>query len=207
MSIFNHFKHLTLTSDQDQALQMLEKFVNSHNSLFMLKGYAGSGKTTILQGLVEYLEAIHQRYVLMAPTGRAAKVLSEKTGKKASTIHKGIYSYSLLEDLESEVGDEGSSFMYYYKLANNTTNDIIYIVDEASMISDNISIGEFFRFGSGFLLTDLFNYTHVGELNSRNKIIFVGDPVSLNLLVTQPHGHWTSSILRKSLDLPVRQQN
>ena len=156
----------------------------------MLKGYAGSGKTTVLQGVVEYLESIHQRYVLMAPTGRAAKVLSEKTGKKASTIHKGIYSYSLLEDLESEEGDEGSSFMYYYKLANNTINDLIFIVDEASMISDNISMGEFFRFGSGFLLTDLINFAHLGDLNSRNKIIFVGDPCQL-----EPVGDSTSRAL------------
>jgi hypothetical protein len=190
MSIFNYFKHLTLTSDQDNALWMLETFVNSDENLFMLKGYAGSGKTTVLKGVVEYLGSINQRYVLMAPTGRAAKVLSEKTGKKASTVHKGIYSYSLMEDLESEEGDAGSSFMYYYKLANNTTNDIIFIVDEASMISDNKSMGEFFRFGSGFLLTDLINFTHLGELNSRNKIIFVGDPCQL-----EPVGDSTSRAL------------
>lgn len=190
MSIFNHFNHLALTSDQDHALRLLETFINSDESLFMLKGYAGSGKTTVLQGVVEYLESIHQRYVLIAPTGRAAKVLSEKTGKKASTVHKCIYSYSLLEDLESKEGDEGSSFMYYYKLANNTKNDVIYIVDEASMISDNISMGEFFRFGSGFLLTDLMNFSHLGELNSRNKIIFVGDPCQL-----EPVGDPTSRAL------------
>ncbi|MFH1121907.1 MAG: AAA family ATPase [Bacteroidota bacterium] len=180
MSIFNHFKHLTLTSDQVNALKLLEGFVNSDESLFLLKGYAGSGKTTVLQGFVEYLESMHKRYILMAPTGRAAKVLSEKTGKNASTIYRAIYSYSLLEDLESQDGDdESSSFVYYYKLANNTTNDIIYIVDEASMISDKISMGEFFRFGSGFLLSDLISYSHTGELNSRNKIIFVGDPCQL----------------------------
>jgi len=190
MSIFNHFNHLALTSDQDNALRLLETFINSDESIFILKGYAGSGKTTVLQGVVEYLESIHHSYILMAPTGRAAKVLSEKTGKKASTIHKCIYSYSLLEDLESKEGDEGSSFMYYYKLGNNTKNDVIYIVDEASMISDNISMGEFFRFGSGFLLTDLMNFTHLGELNSRNKIIFVGDPCQL-----EPVGDPTSRAL------------
>lgn len=191
MSILTHFKHLTLTSDQDNALRMLESFVNSNESLFMLKGYAGSGKTTILQGFVEYLGSIHQNYALMAPTGRAAKVLAEKTGKNASTIHRSIYSYSLLEDLESQDGDdESSSYVYYYKLANNITNDIIYIVDEASMISDNKSEGEFFRFGSGFLLTDLINFTHLGELNSRNKIIFVGDPCQL-----EPVGDATSRAL------------
>jgi len=190
MSIFNHFNHLALTSDQDHALRLLETFINSDESIFILKGYAGSGKTTVLQGVVEYLKSIHYRYILMAPTGRAAKILSEKTGRKASTVHRCIYSYSLLNDLESKEGDEGSSFMYYYKLANNTINDVTYIVDEASMISDNISLGEFFRFGSGFLLTDLMNFTHLGELNSRNKIIFVGDPCQL-----EPVGDPTSRAL------------
>ncbi|MBK6964932.1 MAG: AAA family ATPase [Bacteroidales bacterium] len=151
MNILNHFKHLTLSTDQENAVRLLEDFIYSRDNIFMLKGYAGSGKTTILQGLVEYLENIHQRYVLMAPTGRAAKVLSEKTKKKAYTIHKGIYSYSLLEDIESQEQDEeGSSFVYYYKLANNTTNDVIYIVDEASMISDNKSEGEFLGLGQDF---------------------------------------------------------
>lgn len=194
MNILNHFKHLTLSTDQENAVLLLEDFIYSRDNIFMLKGYAGSGKTTILQGLVEYLENIHQRYVLMAPTGRAAKVLSEKTKKKAYTIHKGIYSYSLLEDIESQEQDEeGSSFVYYYKLANNTTNNVIFIVDEASMISDNKSDGEFFRFGSGFLLTDLINYSHIGELNSSNKIIFVGDPCQL-----EPVGDTSSRALDES---------
>src|SRR5687767_7943381 len=93
MSIFNHFNHLNIGPDQETALAKLEAFLDSRVQVFMLKGYAGSGKTTILKGLVEYLGAIDKDFVLMAPTGRAAKVIRERTGQEAFTIHKTIYSY------------------------------------------------------------------------------------------------------------------
>jgi len=154
---------------------MLEKFLTSPEQVFMLKGYAGSGKTTILKGLVEYLNAIEKDFGLMAPTGRAAKVIREKTGKEAYTIHKSIYSYDDLVEMK-----EGDSFMYYYKIRNN--NDVankIFIVDESSMLSDVKTEGEFFRFGTGYLLTDLITYTRVAHENVNSKIIFVGDPCQL----------------------------
>jgi ATP-dependent exoDNAse (exonuclease V) alpha subunit len=108
----------------------------------MLKGYAGSGKTTILEGLVEYLTAIDKDFLLMAPTGRAAKVIREKTGKEAFTIHKSICSYEDMVEVE-----EGDSFFYNYKLRNNT--DVagkVFIIDEASMLSDAKSEGGVFSF-------------------------------------------------------------
>ena len=175
MSIFNHFNHLNLSQGQETALTNLETFLASPVQVFMLKGYAGSGKTTILKGLVEYLDAIEKDFALMAPTGRAAKVIREKTGQEAYTIHKSIYSY---EDLV-EVAD-GDSFFYYYKIRNNV--DVagkIYIVDEASMLSDAKSEGEFFRFGTSHLLSDLITYTRVAQPNVNSKIIFVGDPCQL----------------------------
>lgn len=175
MSIFNHFSHLTLSSGQETALTKLESFLESPVQVFMLKGYAGSGKTTILEGLVEYLNAIEKDFLLMAPTGRAAKVIREKTGQEAFTIHKSIYSYEDMVEVE-----EGDSFFYNYKLRNN--NDVagkIFIIDEASMLSDTKSEGEFFRFGTGYLLSDLINYTRVEHANVNSKIIFVGDPCQL----------------------------
>jgi hypothetical protein len=175
MSIFSHFKHLNLSSGQETALTKLESFLESPVQVFMLKGYAGSGKTTILEGLVEYLNAIEKGFLLMAPTGRAAKVIREKTGQEAFTIHKSIYSYEDMEEVE-----EGDSFFYNYKLRNN--NDVaekIFIIDEASMLSDTKSEGEFFRFGTGYLLSDLINYTRVEHANVNSKIIFVGDPCQL----------------------------
>ncbi|MET3978072.1 ABC-type cobalamin/Fe3+-siderophores transport system ATPase subunit [Mucilaginibacter sp. UYP25] len=80
MGIFNHFQQLKLSADQETALQKLEAFLKGSNQVFMLKGYAGSGKTTILKGLVDYLVSIDKDFALMAPTGRAAKVIRERTG-------------------------------------------------------------------------------------------------------------------------------
>jgi len=175
MSIFNHFQHLSLSPDQESAIKKLESFLNGSGKVFMLKGYAGSGKTTILKGLVDYLDAVEKDFALMAPTGRAAKVIREKTGQEANTVHKSIYSYENMVEVE-----EGDSFFYYYKIRNNV--DVagkIFIVDEASMLSDAKSEGEFFRFGSGHLLSDLIAYSRVKEPNVKSKIIFVGDPCQL----------------------------
>lgn len=175
MSIFNHFNHLNLSQGQEIALTKLESFLEGPTNVFMLKGYAGSGKTTILKGIVEYLKNIDKDFVLMAPTGRAAKVIREKTGQEAFTIHKTIYSYDDMVEVE-----EGDSFFYQYKIRNNT--DVagkIFIIDEASMLSNAKSEGEFFRFGSGYLLSDLITYTRVNHENVKSKIIFVGDPCQL----------------------------
>jgi tRNA A37 threonylcarbamoyladenosine biosynthesis protein TsaE len=175
MKIFDHFPNINLSSDQTLALEKLSTFLESDKQVFMLKGYAGSGKTTILKGLVEYLNAVEKDFALMAPTGRAAKVIREKTGQEAFTIHKSIYSYEDMVEIE-----EGDSFYYYYKVRNNV--DVagkIFIVDEASMLSDAKSEGEFFRFGSSHLLSDLITYTRVAQPNVNSKIIFVGDPCQL----------------------------
>jgi tRNA A37 threonylcarbamoyladenosine biosynthesis protein TsaE len=175
MSIFDHFKHLNLSRGQETALNKLEAFLASPVQVFMLKGYAGSGKTTILKGLVEYLNAVEKDFALMAPTGRAAKVIREKTGQEAYTIHKSIYSYENMVEIK-----EGDSFYYYYKIRNNVdVTGKIFIVDEASMLSDAKSEGEFFRFGTSHLLSDLITYTRVSQPNVHSKIIFLGDPCQL----------------------------
>ncbi len=175
MRIFSHFEELQLTPSQEEALGKLERFFQGSDPVFMLKGYAGSGKTTILKGLVQYLNSISKDFALLAPTGRAAKVIREKTGQEAVTIHKGIYCFDRLVEV-----NEGDSFFYSYALRNNI--DVagkVFIVDEASMVSNAKSEGEFFRFGSGFLLDDLIEYTRVKEPNVHSKIIFVGDPCQL----------------------------
>ena len=175
MGIINHFQHLNLSQGQHTALVKLEAFLASPTQVFMLKGFAGSGKTTILKGLVDYLGVEGKDFALMAPTGRAAKVIRERTGQEAFTIHKSIYSYEEMVEVE-----EGDSFYYYYKIKNNI--DVagkIFIVDEASMLSDAKSDGEFFRFGTSRLLTDLITYTRAAHENVHSKIIFVGDPCQL----------------------------
>lgn len=180
MSIFNHFQHFTLTNDQKLAIEKINTFLESDQRIFILKGYAGSGKTTLLRGVAEYLEELGKNYQLMAPTGRAAKIINQKTGITATTVHKGIYSFSDLQEIESKNEDESVSYKYSYKIWNNRdVHHSILLIDEASMVSDVYSEGEFFRFGSGRLLSDLIEYSHIQDSTSIGKIIFIGDPAQL----------------------------
>ncbi len=180
MKILNHFQHINLTHDQRIALEKLHVFLESNERVFILKGYAGSGKTTLLKGFVEYLQSLGKKYQLMAPTGRAAKVINQKTGFGAATIHKGIYSFEELQEIKQGENENDVSFLYQYKIRNNPdVHDSVLIVDEASMVSDIVSQGEFFRFGSGYLLRDLLSYGRIQEATATSKIIFIGDPAQL----------------------------
>ncbi len=180
MTIFNHFHHINLTNDQRNALEKLHAFLESDERIFILQGYAGSGKTTLLKGFVQYLQSFEKRYQLMAPTGRAAKVINQMTGFESTTIHKGIYSYEELKEIKKSEDENDVSFLYQYKIRNNPQlHDSVLIVDEASMVSDILNEGEFFRFGSGHLLKDLFSYARIQETNIKSKVVFVGDPAQL----------------------------
>ena len=133
------------------------------NSVFVLKGYAGSGKTTLLGSLVNELNTINYKAVMMAPTGRAAKVMSAYSNYPAYTIHKQIYN-TKSEETGSVVFD----------LKKNTHKNTIFIVDEASMIGSEDSQTKFSKNNS--LLNDLVNYVRNGY---NCKLIFVGDPAQL----------------------------
>lgn len=177
-TIFNHFQDLTLTDDQHNALEKIEKFLSSDAQIFILKGYAGSGKTTLLKGLVSYLQEEKTQCQVMAPTGRAAKILRKKVGQGA-TIHKTIYALEDIhtEHLENEETGE-HSYLYHFPIKQEGDNkQRILIVDEASMVSNVKNEQEFFQFGTDILLADLLTYSRVRE--SHNKIIFVGDPAQL----------------------------
>lgn len=180
MNIFDYFQHINLTNDQHNALEKLHTFLESDERVFILQGYAGSGKTTLLKGIVEYLQSLEKKYQLMAPTGRAAKVINQKTGFESTTIHKGIYSFEELQELKQGEDENDVSFLYQYKIRNNPeVHDSVLIVDEASMLSDILSEGEFFRFGSGHLLRDLITYGRIQDTTTTSKIIFIGDPAQL----------------------------
>jgi hypothetical protein len=180
MKIFDHFQHINLTNDQRNAVERLNAFLESDERVFILQGYAGSGKTTLLKGIVEYLQSLEMKYQLMAPTGRAAKVINQKTGFESTTIHKGIYSFEELLEIKQSDDENDVSFLYQYKIRNNTeVYDSVLLVDEASMVSDILSQGEFFRFGSGHLLRDLIAYGRIQEATTKTKIIFIGDPAQL----------------------------
>jgi tRNA A37 threonylcarbamoyladenosine biosynthesis protein TsaE len=175
MSIFNHFSNINLSNDQEAALKMLEIFIESPKQIFMLKGYAGTGKTTLLKGITQYLDAQKKHFQVMAPTGRAAKILREKTGF-GKTIHSSIYDLDRISFLKQDEKLEKQSFKFNFPLIELEEETII-IVDESSLISSRESKHELFSFGTDILLQDLLTYSKVSA--TKNKIIFVGDPAQL----------------------------
>ena len=170
-----------LTESQQTAVSIFRKFLYNDSNVLMLKGAAGTGKTTLVFEFLKILDAIEREYELMAPTGRAAYILGSKTGKDASTIHRAIYRLSKLKSTSQnkEDEDDGGLHLRFGLKSNNDSLNTVYIVDESSMISDAFSENETFFFGSGCLLTDLFEYTR------GRKIILIGDyaqlpPVGMN---------------------------
>jgi exodeoxyribonuclease-5 len=152
------------TKTQDTLLKELAKFITepANEEVFLLTGYAGTGKTTVVAALVKLLEEMQIDSLLLAPTGRAAKVVSGYAGKSAYTIHRKIYRQQVHHDPASR-----------FVLAPNEFSNTIFIVDEASMISneDQGSI-----FGSGRLLDDLVQFVCGGSFC---KLIMVGDSAQL----------------------------
>jgi exodeoxyribonuclease V len=153
------------TSDQAEALKKLASYVieNNNDIIFLLTGYAGTGKTSVISALVKTLDHLRMKSVLLAPTGRAAKVLASSAGKKAFTIHKKIYRQ------KSQKDGVGS-----FKLDRNIQRETFFIVDESSMISN--SSNDTSLFGSGRLLEDLIEYVYSGNCC---KLIIVGDNAQL----------------------------
>ena len=167
----------TPTEDQSAALKLIAEFIveNSNDTIFLLTGYAGTGKTSVISSLVKTLDILRMKSVLLAPTGRAAKVLTSYTANSAYTIHKKIYRQKSVKD---GIGR--------FVLDRNLHKETFFIVDEASMISNEQ--GEQSPFGSGFLLDDLIEFVYSGH---ECKLIIVGDTAQL-----PPVG----SILSKALD-------
>ncbi len=151
------------TSQQYDVINQLSEYVmdSSARGLFLLKGYAGTGKTTLVSALVKSLWPIGKNVVLLAPTGRAAKVLSSYSEKKALTIHKKIYWM--------KTNSKGNT---YVTLQKNKHNNTIFVVDESSMIPDISDKG----FGGRSLLDDLIEYVYDG-INC--KLILTGDTAQL----------------------------
>ena len=185
---------LVLTSGQQNAFDALKTFLQDNTlKVFILKGYAGTGKTTLMRKIIAEMQEQDLRFSLLASTGRAAKILSNATGCVAKTIHSEIYKFSdLNQDLEEVVEkrestsvDSSGQLYLNFELTpkDHDKNEPIhfYIIDEASMISDEIDKNSTQAlFGSGKLLTDLFKYDELG------KFVFVGDvcqlpPVSQNI--------------------------
>lgn len=166
---------IQLTSQQKEVFNKVENFLKSDAQVFILKGYAGTGKTTMVKEIAEYIHNdLHKNPQLMAPTGRAARVLSDKTNINATTIHKRIYDFESFENKDEDNIEESERKLIF--AIKETESNPIAIVDEASMISSTKSEQELYQFGTGVLLTDLLTYI---KPLSGGKIIFVGDPAQL----------------------------
>ena len=159
-----YFPH-TPTPDQDLAMSRLAAFLTSPRAegAFILRGYAGTGKTSLVGALVHTLDALQQKCVLLAPTGRAAKVFAAYASHTAFTIHKRIYR-------QRAFTGEGGNFALNDNLATHT----LFIVDEASMIANEGLSGT--MFGTGRLLDDLIHFVYSGQ---GCRLLLTGDVAQL----------------------------
>lgn len=177
MNISDFFSGKKLTKGQSDLIEELQDFlIDDDCSVFLLQGSAGVGKTFLTVGITDYLNSAGRQYVLMAPTGKAAKVIANKTKKEAQTIHRGIYSYFEGNNKDIEFNDEPPVINSKLK-ENKDSPDTVYIIDEASMLSNQYSKSEVCFFGSGYLLQDLLEYINLEKGNK--KVIFIGDNAQL----------------------------
>ena len=155
---------LTPTPEQEQAIDVFTQFMTDRDEqvVMILSGSAGTGKTTLAGAIVKALAALKQKLILLAPTGRAAKVFSLYAGHAAYTIHRRIYRQKTAGDLSA------------FNLNNNLNRDTLFIIDEASMIS-NLGLGES-AFGSGCLLDDLMEFIYNGQ---NCRMLLIGDKAQL----------------------------
>ncbi len=153
------------TNNQKKIIEKLSQWLSDDDfeRIFLLNGYAGTGKTTIIAAFVAALKELGIKPILLAPTGRAAKVLTRYSLHTAYTIHKKIYRERTLADYESR-----------FSLDYNREHDAVFIVDEASMLSASTQDGA--TFGSGNLLEDLVTYVRSGK---RCRLLLVGDDAQL----------------------------
>tara|TARA_B100000768_G_scaffold179277_1_gene196635 strand:- start:23 stop:1417 length:1395 start_codon:yes stop_codon:yes gene_type:complete len=179
------------TNDQSFAIQGISEFLfNKKNiNIFLLKGYAGTGKTTLMKTLVENLHHNKMSFCLLAPTGRAAKVLSKYTERKSSTIHKKIYY--------SKVDKSGN---FKSTLKTNKVKNSIFIIDEASMISDFSNSKDLFKKNS--FLKDIIDFI---DFKTNSKLIFIGDTAQLPPVNQTISPALDSEFLKNSYNLKINE--
>lgn len=188
---------MTLTNQQIEAQRKILAFVQSEEkSVFILKGYAGTGKTTMIKSLIPELRSLGKTISLMAPTGRAAKILQEKTGVPAYTIHRTIYAFDKMQVVrhdedgvmvntnhtkEQSIRSKGvDDLQLWFGIKKHNEDEdpskSVYIIDESSMISSRPTCNETLHFGTDVLINDLLEFA---QMYLGGKIIFVGDPAQL----------------------------
>ncbi len=180
------------THDQDDLIDALAAFLVDPNpgSLFILKGYAGTGKTTIVSSLIAVLPSLSLGHMLLAPTGRAAKVLAGYSGEQAFTIHKKIY----------RLHTDGQGAMYF-ALQKNNRHNTVFIVDEASMIPWSSQAGQQGSlFGGANLLDDLMQFVYNGK---NCRMIFIGDTAQLPPVMSHESPALSTSSLQQRYHLSI----
>lgn len=153
------------TQEQAHALEVFAEFLTDRDphAVMILRGSAGTGKTTLSGAIVRTLKEIRQKVMLLAPTGRAAKVFSLNSGSPAYTIHRRIYREKSFSEVEGQ-----------FNLNDNLYTDTLFMVDEASMIA-NMGLGGM-SFGSGCLLDDLVHFVYQGQ---NDRLLLIGDKAQL----------------------------
>lgn len=190
--IYSSYLPDTPTSDQFDLIDRMSRFIEwkDQKAAFIVRGYAGTGKTTSIGALVKTLPQFGLKTVLLAPTGRAAKVLSNFSSKTALTIHKKIY-----QAVRSKDGN--TRFVRAENLHTNT----IFIVDEASMISDSGGLSSYGFGGNNSLLDDLIEYVYNGK---NCKLIFIGDVAQLPPVGMEISPALSSSVLKERYGLQLK---
>ena len=153
------------TQEQANALDVFARFLTDRNPqvVMILRGSAGTGKTSLSGAIVRTLQAIRQKVMLLAPTGRAAKVFSLNSGTPAYTIHRRIYREKSFSGVDGQ-----------FNLNDNLFTDTLFMVDEASMVA-NMGLGGM-NFGSGCLLDDLVHFVYQGR---NDRLMLIGDKAQL----------------------------
>ena len=176
-----------LSADQQRVFESYQNFIkNPSKHIFILRGYAGTGKTTLIKQFIAYTEQEALPCHLMAPTGRAAKILRDKTGK-GETIHKGIYVLNELKEKKIEVNskEDDVQFIFYFPIRGDrneknigaSQDNFVALVDEASMVSAKPTQIVNYSFGTNNLLADLLTFMQLKTTD--RKLVLVGDPAQL----------------------------
>ena len=206
---------VTTTPEQSAAISAIRSFLSDdQQDAFILRGSAGTGKTTLIAKLVEVLEEMNLSCALLAPTGRAARILGNKikqiTGKigyDGSTIHRAIYTLTSVEVNEGAetANDPGIRMIFPLKKEESTVS--LFVLDESSMVGDKVSHGDFMQFGSGRLLKDIVTFARMrrpGRTEDHlTKLLFVGDPAQLPPVGENSSPALSDDYLRQEFNLRV----
>jgi hypothetical protein len=206
---------IILTPEQSAALCAIKSFLrDDKQDTFILRGSAGTGKTTLIAKLVDMLDEMNLSCSLLAPTGRAARILGNKikqvTGNdkySGSTIHRVIYTLNKLEvNEEAETAnDPGMRIIFPLKEEEATVS--LFVIDESSMVGDKENHGDFIQFGSGRLLKDIVTYARIkrpGRIHDHlTKLLFIGDPAQLPPVGDNSSPALSEAYLKQEFNLQV----